>query len=35
VQQHLDHAKQLAMQFEGASRPGAQAERQQPSRTQR
>jgi predicted outer membrane protein len=34
VQQHLDHAKQLAKQFESA-RPGAQAERQQPSRTQR
>jgi len=34
VQQHLDHAKQLAKQLEGA-RPGAQAERQQPSRTQR
>jgi predicted outer membrane protein len=34
VQQHLDHAKQLAKQLEG-TRPGAQAERQQPSRTQR
>jgi predicted outer membrane protein len=34
VQQHLDHAKQLAKQLEGA-RPGTQAERQQPSRTQR
>jgi predicted outer membrane protein len=35
VQQHLDHAKQLAKQFEGASQPGARAERQQPPRTQR
>lgn len=34
VQQHLDHAKQLAKQLEGG-RPGAQAERQQPTRTQR
>jgi predicted outer membrane protein len=35
VQQHLDHAKQLAKQLEGSTRPGAQAERQQPTRTQR
>lgn len=34
VQQHLDHAKQLAKQLDGM-RPGAQAERQQPTRTQR
>jgi predicted outer membrane protein len=35
VQQHLDHAKQLAKQLEGASPSGARAERQPPSRTQR
>jgi predicted outer membrane protein len=35
VQQHLDHAKQLAKQLEGAAnQPGSQAERQRP-RTQR
>ncbi len=35
VQQHLDHAKQLAKQLEGAANePGSQAERQRP-RTQR
>lgn len=34
VQNHLDHAKQLAKQLEGASQTGARAERQ-PSRTQR
>jgi predicted outer membrane protein len=34
VQQHLDHAKQLAKQLEGGSQPGSQAERQRP-RTQR
>lgn len=34
VQQHLDHAKQLAKQLEGSSQPGSQAERQRP-RTQR
>jgi predicted outer membrane protein len=34
VQQHLDHAKQLAKQLEGANQPGSQAERQRP-RTQR
>jgi predicted outer membrane protein len=34
VQQHLDHAKQLAKQLEGATQPGSQAERQRP-RTQR
>jgi predicted outer membrane protein len=35
VQQHLDHAKQLAKQLEGAAdQPGTQAERQRP-RTQR
>jgi predicted outer membrane protein len=34
VQQHLDHAKQLAKQLEG-TQAGARAERQQPSRTQR
>jgi predicted outer membrane protein len=37
VQQHLDHAKQLAQQLEGArpGAPGARAQRQEPSRTQR
>jgi predicted outer membrane protein len=35
VQQHLEHAKQLAKQLEGTSRTGAQAERQAPTRTQR
>ena len=34
VQQHLDHAKQLAKQLEG-SQAGSQAERQTPPRTQR
>jgi predicted outer membrane protein len=34
VQQHLDHAKQLAKQLEG-TQAGARAERQQPTRTQR
>jgi predicted outer membrane protein len=35
VQQHLDHAKQLAKQLEGSSQAGSQAERQTPPRTQR
>jgi predicted outer membrane protein len=36
VQQHLDHAKQLAKQLEGAAgQPRSQAERQTPPRTQR
>ncbi|HEY3393546.1 MAG TPA: DUF4142 domain-containing protein [Lacipirellulaceae bacterium] len=35
VQQHLDHAKQLAKQLESGSQPGSQAERQTPPRTQR
>jgi hypothetical protein len=35
VQQHLDHAKQLAKQLEGTSQAGSQAERQTPPRTQR
>jgi predicted outer membrane protein len=34
VQQHLDHAKQLAKQLEGTNQPSSQAERQVP-RTQR
>jgi predicted outer membrane protein len=35
VQQHLDHAKQLAKQLEGGSQARSQAERQTPPRTQR
>ena len=35
VQQHLDHAKQLAKQLESGGQPRSQAERQTPPRTQR
>jgi predicted outer membrane protein len=35
VQQHLDHAKQLAKQLESGSQARSQAERQTPPRTQR
>lgn len=35
VQQHLDHAKQLAKQLESGAQPRTQAERQTPPRTQR
>ena len=35
VQEHLEHAKQLAKQLEGSSQTGSQAERQTPPRAQR